>query len=161
MLTAISLSNDVIRHLRAADKRIAHMHLAGIPAAQIALFMQTSQGSITAVLEKEAVQRYILQQHAMMSEELRPWAEDMRKTLEEKANRAVEVLSTVMEDSFQEREDIKRARLASMNAKDILDMAGARAPKRVEVGEPGSFSIGNDEANAIIEILREDISRKG
>lgn len=147
---------ETVPFLRPLDVRIAHMSVAGLSLEEIGTFLQMPVSSVNHILGKERVQRYMLQLHATFAGDLRPYMDRMRARLEHTSFEMLENIETIHRESFQERGDIKRAKLAVVTAQDILDRAGASAPKRLEVENHHTFNIDPEQGERIIEVLKED-----
>ena len=154
-------SNNPTAWLRPEHLQMIHMRVAGMSVAEIARFLQTQHDNVTNVLNKESAQRYMLQLRATFATDLRPFMDEMREALEDDARQARVVARTVMDESFNQREDFKWAKLATLTAQDILDRAGAAAPKKIESVSHHSFGVDAETGGQIIEILKEDDAIRG
>ena len=147
---------DPSRGLSAAEIRISFLRSAGLSAEGIARVMGTSAMAISAVLGRPQVQRYLLALNATHTDDIRDIAAGVNKAILTNTQKAVEVVTTTMTDMFDQRQDVSRAKLAFACAQDILDRAGATAPKKVDIhGEVEHSLVDSEALGQIADVLKE------
>jgi hypothetical protein len=146
---------DPARGLSPVERRIALLTSADMSSEGIAKVLGTNSMAVQAVLKRPHVQRYILSIGATYADDIRDLAKRVNKSIIDQTERAVEIVSTLMDDMFERRDEVPCAKLAFATAQDILDRAGASAPKRVTVDEDHRHGIDVEQFHELISVLKE------
>lgn len=147
---------DSFRGLREMHLRIANLYLGGLEAAAIALFLQLASDDVRSILQREEVQRYITQQHALIAKDMSPIIKRMHNTLADAAAEAVEFDLELMRNMRANQESIKHASLGHQIVKDILDRVGIAAPKKIEVKDTTNPPMTREDLDYIAGVIREN-----
>jgi len=91
---------------------------------------------------------------AATSDHFRPVIEEVNQLIADSTQEAFEKEVALMRRSFERVESIESEKLCFSITKDIMDRAGAAAPKRFETKNM-SLNIGADNIASIAQVLKE------
>jgi len=120
------------RDLEPLKRRCALMRAAGMSEQVIGHFLDTDYMTVSYILKKPRVSRYLIALESTFVNEIGPSAKHLTAAIEQEAVRAFQVERDVMERLFAMEEDVKAQMGAASTAQDILNRAGKRAPTKIE-----------------------------
>lgn len=142
------------RELEPAERRAAMMRAAGMSLAAIGQFLDVDYVTVSAILKRPRVARFLLAlESTMLAEFDKDSVKNLNAAIEDTAHRAFEIEVDVMERLFSREYDVRAQLGAASTAQDILDRAGKRAPaqQRVQI----DYGIDTHALRAAVEALKE------
>jgi hypothetical protein len=131
------------------------MTTAALSTEAIARVLETSSANVSLILQKPHVQRYLLALEATYSNDLQATAKRVNQHIIDSTDDAIFIEKTIMNDMFSRREEVPCAKLALACATDILDRAGATAPKKIDLHGSFEHSIDSDSLKEAIAALQD------
>jgi hypothetical protein len=120
------------RELEPLERRVALMRAAGMSEQTIGHFIDVDYMTISAILKRPRVARYLLAIESTFANDIRAGAKTLDDAITHTANRAFVIEKEVMERLFEQKESVRAQLGAATTAQDILDRAGKRAPTRIQ-----------------------------
>jgi hypothetical protein len=146
--------------LTAEHRQMAMMHVANMDHASIAQWFKTSPGRVSDILAKPHVQQLVLQLMGNTVEQLKPGIEHVNDLIVQSTEEAIKMEVDLMRRSYEQAtsgdisKNISSAQLSFTIQKDLLDRAGAMAPKRLETKNL-SMNISSEHLMGIRQVLEE------
>jgi hypothetical protein len=120
------------RELEPLERRVALMRAAGMSEQTIGHFIDVDYMTISAILKRPRVARYLLAIESTFANDIRAGAKTLDDAITHTANRAFVIEKEVMERLFEQKESVRAQLGAATTAQDILDRAGKRAPTKIQ-----------------------------
>jgi len=108
------------------------MRAAGMSEQAIGHFIDVDYMTISAILKRPRVARYLLAIESTFADDIRNGAKTLDDAITHTANRAFVIEKEVMERLFEQKESVRAQLGAANTAQDILDRAGKRAPTKIQ-----------------------------
>ena len=120
------------RDLEPLERRVALMRAAGMSEQTIGHFIDVDYMTISSILKRPRVARYLLAIESTFADDIRNGAKTLDDAITHTANRAFVIEKEVMERLFEQKESVRAQLGAANTAQDILDRAGKRAPTKIQ-----------------------------
>jgi hypothetical protein len=146
------------RELEPIERRVALMRVAGMSEAVVGRFLDTDCMTVSAILKRPHVARFIIALESTFVQDLKESAKHLDNAIMNEANRAFIVEKEVMERLFAKEDDVRAQLGAATTAQDILDRAGKRAPTKV-IGEV-LHSVDAEALSHVADVLQEALTHK-
>jgi hypothetical protein len=141
------------RELEPLERRIALMRASGMSEQTIGHFIDVDYMTISAILKRPRVARYLLAIESTFADDIKNGAKILDDAITHSANRAFYVEKEVMERLFEQKESIRAQLGAATTAQDILDRAGKRAPTKIQTEI--THTIDADALGRVAQVLKE------
>jgi hypothetical protein len=108
------------------------MRAAGMSEAVIGRFIDTDYMTVSMILKRPRVARYLIALESTFVEEISESAKHLDAAIQNEATYAFDVERKVMDRLFAMEQNVRAQMGAVSAAQDILDRAGKRAPTKVQ-----------------------------
>jgi hypothetical protein len=120
------------RELEPLERRVALMRAAGMSEAVIGRFIDTDYMTVSTILKRPRVARYLIALESTFVEEISESAKHLDAAIQNEAAYAFDVERKVMDRLFVMETNVRAQLGAASTAQDILDRAGKRAPTKIQ-----------------------------
>ena len=141
------------RDLEPLERRVALMRSAGMSEQTIGHFIDVDYMTISSILKRPRVARYLLAIESTFANDIREGAKTLDNAIIHTANRAFHIEKEVMERLFEQKESVRAQLGAANTAQDILDRAGKRAPTKIQTEV--THTIDADALGRVAQVLKE------
>lgn len=141
------------RELEPLERRVALMRAAGMSEQTIGHFIDVDYMTISSILKRPRVARYLLAIESTFANDLREGAKTLDNAIIHTANRAFVIEKEVMERLFEQKESVRAQLGAATTAQDILDRAGKRAPTKIQTEI--THTIDAEALGRVAQVLKE------
>jgi len=123
---------DPLRKITPFQRRVAKLVSGGMDITGIAQVLGCSQSTVIKAREHPVCERYIRALDMLEIDTIKPDIEKLNDRIKVSAVTAFDNQELLMGNMFERQADLKAARLAHDINRDMMDRAGAAAPKKID-----------------------------